>query len=330
MWAVKVEKQTAETVRRVLRQRGLLDQTHLPQEDGEFVLLPVNSCAPEFNCVEAKLSAVPRKPATLEEILAGKLSEEKIKNISKRFDLVGTVAVLEIEGLTPAEEKIVAEGMKRLYPHLTAVVKKSGTIENEYRVRPVELILGDSTETVYTEYGVRMKLDVAKVYFSPRLATERLRVAQKVQPKERVLVMFAGVGPYALLIAKRQPLAKVVGVEINPEAVKYFEENVALNRLEGRVDVFGGDVREVVSKLGKFDRIVMPLPKDAGDFLDVAVAATKPNAIVHFYGFAPRENLFEEAEKKLRKFGMEILERKVCGNIGPYQFRIVIDARVKS
>ncbi len=327
-WVVRINKRIAEAARRELQMDGLLDRSRALGKDGEFVLIPVNLRVDNFPCVEMELPAAKRKQNSLEALLKGKLPKETIARVSKRFDIIGTVAVLELNGLSKAEELIVAEALRTLYPHLTAVAKKTGIIENEYRVRPVELIIGESTRTLYTEFGVRMKLDVAKVYFSPRLATERLRIAEQVRPHERVLVMFAGAGPYALLIAKKQPLAKVAGVELNQAGVDYFKQNILLNHQNGRVEALEGDVRTVVPTLGKFDRIVMPLPKDAGDFLDVAVSAAAPNAVVHFYGFAAKEDLFSAAEEKLKNAGFEVFEKRICGNIGPGQFRIVLDARL--
>src|SRR5262249_55187053 len=152
-----------------------------------------------------------------------------------------------------------------VHKNLRTVLKKLGPMEGEYRVRRVKPIAGEErTETIYKENGVLMKLDVSKVYFSVRLSSERKRIAELVMPNERVRVLFAGVGPFALAIAKRRPEAEVVAVEINPEAVRYMRENIALNKIRN-MEALESDARSLdLRALGrKFDRVVMPLPKSA-------------------------------------------------------------------
>lgn len=336
MYAVKAKAGEGETVRKALAKLGVLDHScKISREKTGFLLIPVTKKSiPGFTVVaDTKLEKQEKKPlGDLSSALKGLLTEEELGKISRSFDIIGSVAVLEIDELPEEKEKLVADTMLGIFPSVKTVCKKTGAIEDEYRVRPVKVLAGDGTETIYIEHGCRMKLDVGKVYFSPRLSTERLRVARQVKAGERVLVMFAGVGPYALLIAREQPGARVWAVEKNPPAVEYMKENISLNKLEGRVEAFLGDVRAVVPTLGmKFDRVVMPLPKDAGDFLDVAFAAMKKNGIVHFYGFGKSE---EEAEKtiegaaKREKVKLKILSSRKCGEIGPKTYRLVVDAQI--
>jgi tRNA (guanine37-N1)-methyltransferase len=139
--------------------------------------------------------------------------------------------------------------------------------------------------------------------------------------------MFAGAGPYSILLAKSHPDCEVVSVELNPAGEKYLRDNIHLNRVGANSQSFCGDVRKVVPKLGKFDRIIMPLPKNAGDFLDVAKAAANPGAVIHFYSFG-RD--FSEAEKLIEKKlpGAEILNKQKCGDIAPGKFRLVFDIKL--
>lgn len=333
MHAVRVKSEDGEAARRALAKLGVLDRGWKIGHRKGFILIPVTKKSIEgFEVVEARLEKQEKKPlGDFPSALKGLLGGEELGRVKRSFDVIGSVAVLEIE-LPREKEKLVAEAMLAAFPSLKTVCKKAGTIEDEFRVRPVKVLAGDGTETLYMEHGCRMRLDVGKVYFSPRLSTERLRVAKQVAPGERVLVMFAGVGPYALLIAKSQPEARVWAVEKNPEGVKYLKENIVLNGLEGRVEAILGDVREVVPGLGmKFDRIVMPLPKGAGDFLDVAFAALKNGGIVHFYGFGKtREGAVKTLEDAARRDGMKakVLSSKTCGEIGPKTYRLVVDAQI--
>lgn len=333
MYAVKVRAWDGEATRRTLARLGLLDHGRKIGKIEDFLLIPVTKKSiTGFMVVTAKLEKLEKK--TLENIssaLEGTLTKEELGRVSRSFDVIGSVAVLEI-GLPAEKEKLVAEAMLKAFPAIKSVCKKAGAIEDEYRVRPIKVLAGNGTETIYTEHGCRMKLDVARVYFTPRLSTERLRVAKQVRPGEKILVMFAGVGPYALLIARQQPSARVWAVEKNPAGVKYLKENIGLNKLEGRVEAFLGDVREVVPKLGMmFDRIVMPLPKGAGDFLDVAFATLKRGGIIHLYGFGKSPgDAVKTLEDAARLNGMKakVLASKTCGEIGPKVYRLVVDAQV--
>lgn len=333
MYAVKVRAQEGEATRRALARLGVIDHGRKIGRENGFLLIPVTKKSiPGFTAVKAKLEKQDKKPVwSLASFLKGILTKEELGHVRKSFDVIGSVAVLEIE--LPAEkEKLVAKEMMKAFPAIRTVCKKAGAIEDEYRVRPIKVLAGDGTETTYAEHGCRMRLDVARVYFTPRLSTERLRVAKQVKPGEKVLVMFAGVGPYALLIARQQADARVWAVEKNPAGVKYLKENIGLNKLEERVVAFLGDVRSVVPKLGmRFDRIAMPLPKGAGDFLDVAFSALEKKGIVHFYGFGKnREEAVKTLEDAAKRYGVKakVLSSKKCGEIGPKTYRLVVDAQI--
>ncbi len=266
------------------------------------------------------------------------MSGRKFRRIA--YDLIGSretgaVAIVEVpEGQDPLE---IAREVASRHKHVKAVLVKLGPREGEERLRKYQLVLGDEdTEVIHREHGYRLKLDPRRVYFSPREATDRADVASHVKPGERVLVMFAGVGPYAVAIAKFQPeVEEVVGVEINPDAVRYFRENIELNRLEGKVRAVLGDVREVCpSMFGRFDRVVMPLPKGAYQFLDLAIRCLKPEGgWIHFYYWGG-EDAPERAAELVSKVA-ESLDRRArvvgwrkVGSYSPRVWRYRVDIRV--
>ena len=194
----------------------------------------------------------------------------------------------------------------------------------------VEVVAGENrTETVHREHGCSYKLDVSAAYFSPRLGTERMRVASQVSPGERVLVLFAGVGPYAILIAKKRKPSEVVAVELNPKACEYMRWNVSKNKVD--VKVVCGDARTETPKLGSFDRIIMPLPKDAGDFLDVVFPAVKSGGVIHFYTFAhDTQEAKAVVKEKAEKLGLKtkVLSSVECGSYSPRLSRTCVDFTV--
>ena len=336
--AVRVPKADGQAIKERLKAEGLLDHGFEIKKENDHLVLPVTGKINGLKTEKIFLKARKHKPRTFREALLREgASEELVNGIARAFDLVGGIAVLEPwRKLTLEEEKLVANALLAVHPNIETVCVKEGIVQTEYRVRPVRVIAGKkSTRTLHTEFGCRMWIDVARAYFSPRYSPERLRVTKQVEKGENVCVMFAGVGPYALLIAQEQPTAKVWAVEINPQAVKLLEENVKLNKCEGKITSVLGDVRVTVPKSGKkFDRIIMPLPKSAQNFLDVAIAHLKPGGTIHFYQFLqetdffkPAENLVNAAAKAAGRRA-KILYAGKCGRVAPGRFRIVVDARI--
>lgn len=272
--------------------------------------------------------------ATLKEALREKLTEEQMQKAPTSFDTVGSIAILEIPEGLEKQEKIIAETLLSLHKNIKTVAKKVGIHKGVFRTQKLKVLAGENTkETEYKENNARLRLNVEKVYFSPRLSTERKRVADQVKEGEKVLVMFSGCAPYVAVISKNTKAKEVVGIEINPTAHRYAEENAKLNKLKN-ARLYLGDVRKALPKLKeKFDRIAMPLPKGAEDFLGVALKAAKKGATIHFYDFL-HEDSFRLAEEKIMaacrkaKKGCRILRNVKCGQFGPRIYRICVDFRV--
>jgi len=264
---------------------------------------------------------------------------EKIKDEKPNsFDIIGHIAIVEVPERLKRKKKLIAKVIMDLNKHIKTVLEKASERKGIYRIRKYRFIAGERKfETIHKEYGCLFKLDPTKVYFSPRELTERQRIASQVKENETVMVMFAGVAPYAIQIAKKQPKVKeVIAIEINPVAAKYARENVVLNKVDDKVKIIEGDVREKCKEFyGKCDRIVMPLPKGAEDFLDIAVKCLKRKGYIHFYNWGNEPNIFENAEKiikdELSKMNVKykiINERKVLP-YAPRKWKVCIDIFVK-
>jgi tRNA (guanine37-N1)-methyltransferase len=188
-------------------------------------------------------------------------------------------------------------------------------------------------EAVAVENGVRLKFNIEKAYYSPRMGSERKRVYEQVMDKEEVLVMFSGIGPYPIEIAKHSK-AKVTGVEMNPSAHKYAIENARINKTS-QVRLYCGDVKRVIPKLKKkFDRIAMPLPKGAENYLPLALRHIKKKGIIHYYDFLEEKSIPLAATAKVKaacaKSGKQCSIKKVvkCGQLAPRAYRVCVDFRV--
>ncbi len=333
---LKIEKQKAESMRKMLLSKGLLDTTHEVSHDSLFVYFPVTGKPQgKFSYVQKALKKRAMKPFSLKEALANKLTAAELDSLVSSFDIIGSIAIIEVPDSLQKHEKEIAKAVMAVHHSVKTVAKKLSAMEGVYRVRRLKVIAGKRTlQTEYHENGVRMRLDVGKVYFSPRLATERKRIAELVRPGERVLVMFAGVGPFALVIAKKQPTAKIAAIELNPAAVKYMKRNVKLNKM-ANVAAIKGDVRALSKKYAHWaGRIAMPLPHSADRFLDCAFLAAAPGCTIHFYSISHEGNPFGEAEAKVKeeakKAGRKvaILNRHIVRPYAPHVVQTVLDFSV--
>ena len=277
------------------------------------------------------------KPRNLREALKGVLTEKEKKKLVTSFDTIGDIAVIDIPDELQKKDRQIGEALLKVHTSLKTVCKRSGIYEGTFRIRHVEVIAGsDDTETKHRESGVVMKLDINQVYFTPRLSHERERIANLVKDGETIAAFFAGVGPFPLIIAKKNPNVKIYAIELNPIAYEYLKMNVNLNGMGGIIRTALGDVKEIASMSlkDKCDRILLPLPKGGEDFLDTAFACAKKNCIIHFYQFAPEEDLFSESIKKVeeaaKKAGrkIEIMNKKVVRPYAPRVNQIVLDIKV--
>jgi len=223
--------------------------------------------------------------------------------------------------------------------HVRLVLRKSGEIAGTFRTRSLEAIAGTgNTETTHREFSCLYQLDVANAYFNPRLSHERLRVARQVKENECVLDMFAGVGPYSILIAKTHKGCEVHSIDINPDAFRYLKYNIMLNRVADRVIPLFGDARQLVEKdlRGRANRVIMNLPSDSSRFLEVALQALKEQGgVIHYYAFASRKDSVLEITKDVRS----IIERhgrvvrsfpfsEIIKEVAPNRVQVAMDVLV--
>ncbi len=261
------------------------------------------------------------------------LSEKELELMPTSFDVVGDIMIFANfpKGLAKKEKKI-AEVILKSYRHVKVVAKKTKQYSGKFRTPKLKVMGGEKRkETVHKENGILLHLNVENVYFSPRSGTERQRIINLVKPKESVLVMFSGCGPYVMEIAKHTQAKEVYGVEINPAGHKYALINAKANKVEGKVHLLKGNVKTLVPKLGaSFDRVLMPLPKTADEFLGIALKATKKGGTIHFYDFQERQE-FSYAEKKVldackkANRSCRIAQVVPCGQYSPGHFRICVD-----
>lgn len=265
---------------------------------------------------------------TLKQELRSVLTEKELAVAPSAFDVLGSkakaVAIIEIPPQLEGKENAIAEALMRKHKNVKTVLKKLSDLKGIFRVRDYEILAGDSnTEVMHVESGCRFLLDPKRCYFSQREATERLRIAEKVNKNDVVMVFFSGVGPYCIIIAKKSKPRKVIGIEINDKAVLYARENAKLNKMN--VETIFGDARHESRRFwGKCDRVIMPLPGKSVEYLEDAIKCLKNKGVIHFYCFVSEGTVNEKKEeltKLVKSFGFHasvIETRKVL----PYKPRI--------
>lgn len=342
MIGLKVRSRDAEKARKYLVQRKLMDYRYMVIRSQDFIYFPILS--PDGGNARNKtlkgLGEVVRKSFTLSnahrpsyrELLKSELGKE-YEDAVKGFDMLGTIAIID----SPAKNaRAVARAVMESNSNVETVLRKTGAVKGAYRIRGYAYVAGKRTYvTTYKENGVVLRFDVRKSFFSNRLSFERGRIAALSKGKENVLVMFAGVGPFAIEIAKKNPKAKVVGIELNSSACKDMRDNILLNKVRN-VSAICADVKKEAKKHPRFaDRIVMPLPKDAHEFLDSVIACAKPRCTVHYYSFVPSEGGTEASISQLSKFFAEkgwkfkVLMVRTVRPYAPDTIEIVVDFEIQ-
>ncbi len=273
----------------------------------------------------------------LKDALSEKLSREELEKLGTSFDILGSrekaVAIIDIPEGLGKKEKTIAKALLEVHKNVKSVLKKLSKREGEFRLRKYRFLAGSrNTEVLHRESGCVFKLDPRKVYFSVREGTERERIAEMVRPGEKILVMFGGVAPFAIAMAKEKNV-RVYSVEKNPDAHGYALENVLLNKVGERVVPILGDVREVCKTLGqKFDRILMPLPEKAWEFLDLAFSCSKRGTMIHLYGIEDSEGELEKrAREQARKGGVKIriIKKRKILPYSPKTFKVCMEIALK-
>jgi len=261
---------------------------------------------------------------SLQELLKDKLQEEKLSLVPKGFEVIGDIAILNLPPSLYDEKHLIAQALKVHSKKIKVVLLKKNKLAGEKRTAEFEILIGDRTTTIHKENDCLFNVDIARTYFSGKLYFERSRIADKVNNGEDVLVLFCGVGPFLIPIAKKKEVT-ITGLEKNAVACGLFKKNVELNHVDA--DIILGDANSMVTLFKKsFDRIVMPAPYGQDHFLDLAGSLLKPEGIIHFYTF---KKDFEIAHFKrlLLERGWTIDFTRKCGEVAPRVSRYVFDLR---
>ncbi len=345
---IRVPLQMGETTRVQLLRLGLLDiQVRIESSDG-FLYVPLIRLIDTGELVSLELQGMEtgiRQFKTLVDtskrlidLLESELSPEELRLLPRAFDMVGDIAILEIPHELRAHEQVIGRAFHRIHPMFATVLVKRGAISGTTRTRQYECIAGiDKTETVHTEYGCRIAVDLAKAYFSPRLSEEHRRVASLVKENETVIDMFTGVGPFALHISHMHR-TKIYAIDVNPHAIELLRKSMSLNRLIGTIIPIVADAHDYVRTNFHMDadRVIMNHPSAAASFIKDACHAVRPGGTIHYYDFiagdAPESAVREKIEDLVSAAGRSILTVSAVRRVresAPHEFQMVVDVVIQ-
>lgn len=316
---VRVDRTDGEATRRRLADLDLLTEEYDVSAAEGSIYIPVS----EPEAVPPDLTVVNHDaPARETQTLPG-----DVLNWEPSYERLGDLAIIDEDDPVTAES--IAEALMTSDLPIEGVLNRASKIKGQTRTRDWEVLRGDRTQTVHREYGSEFALDLESVYFSPRLATERHRVIEQVQNGEQVFDMFAGVGPYAIPMARQG--AQVVATDVNETAIEYLRENAERNGMEKRISAIAADVREIAPEYeGWADRIVMNLPHSAGEFLETAVVLAGDSARIHYYDIQHESAPFEPGEEAIRavaepEYEVHVAIKREVRTYAPHELNVALD-----
>jgi len=270
------------------------------------------------------------------------LGSKKAKKIWSRIEIIGDIAVMRKPPDIDLEDmKAIGEEILKEIPYVKSVWCAVSEVKGTYRLRNYVHLAGENrSETVYVEHGCKFKLDITKVYISPALNYEHKRIAEMVKPGETIVNMFAGIGIFSIVIARKVSPVKVYSIDVNPYAYRYMVENVRINKVENYVIPLLGDAAEViVEKLtSAADRVLMPLPELAISYLKYAVLSLRSKGFLHTYLFVKANNRKESLKKAEKMYSQELIKYvrnykllfyRVVRSVGPRKYQVVLDYYVE-
>lgn len=349
--SLRVTKTSTQKALTLLRKLVLMNRELKLNRENDYIHIPLmrmpcvdeleelKENLPDLQIFEREFESV-KQPTGLIDLLSAKMPSRVLASLPHAIDFIGDIAVVEIPPEIEPFKQVVGDAILKAHKRVKTVVSKGGAVSGIYRLRNFEVIGGETrTQTVHQEHGCVFHVDIAKAYFSPRLSYEHARIASSVREGETVIDMFAGVGPFSILIAKKHIDTHVYAIDVNPEAHVFLKKNVVVNRVIDKVTPVLGDARQVINEklAGAADRVIMNLPEKAIEYVDVACKALKPEGgVTHYYEFVNMREPIEiaksrlaEAIKQTKRELHETLHARIVRGVAPFTYQVVVDAKIK-
>ena len=345
---VKVKSIDANEMITHLESINNIDKTRKIIEENNFVYIPLktkNEPDIDIKYFFSKKELPKRKEKKkFKDVVCEFLTEDEVEKLKTSYDIVGDLAIIEIDEDLRKKEKKIAQALLETNNLIKGVFRKDGAHHGKFRTQKMKFLAGENRlETLHKENRIKLKLNIQEVYFSARQSTERKRISQKVRDGEKVLVLFSGCAPFPCTIAKNSNPIIVCGVEMNPIGHQFGQENIKLNKLNNvflsnndarDFEKINNDFKDLEHYTKRFDRIIMPHPSDSENFLEHALKFAQKNTYFHFYTFSDEDKI-KEKEKEIieicnsKNFNVKIIETVLCGQHSPAHYRICVDFMIE-
>jgi len=334
-----VNKLDASSMIHQLKEKSLIDSTKKIAQEDENVYIPLvenDQPIPDFEIpyeiTEFSFEIRESKPDSLKDALKQLLPEVDHNLYQTSYDQIGDLAVIDLNEELIKYADTVGQAILLSNPSINAVFRKSTKVDGLLRLRGLENIGGElRTSTIHKEHGLRMAVDIAQAYFSPRLATEHHRIAKLIKPRTTVLDLFGSLAPFALHITKDKDV-KVVTVDINPNVPTLIQKSINLNKLQGEIEIICEDAKKFLSTISdrKFDYIIMNHPSGAFEFLNDAMKVLNTEGIIFYYDFIEIEDYQKRVKQKLKGLPIKIRNIHIVRQSSPYQYHLCVELQLET
>jgi tRNA (guanine37-N1)-methyltransferase len=289
--ALRVERGRGEAVRRLLRDAALLRSDLEILRTKESLLIPIleNGAVPrEWGTVtEGEFDAIAR-PAVGDYRRLLHLPPEEQSLLPRSFDVVGDVVLVRIPDELASHRAEIGTALLGFVPGARIVGADRGVHGTE-RTRSLERIAGSGGWTTrHRENGIEVDVDLARAYFSPRLAREHARVAEEVGAGDRVYDLCCGVGPFSLTIARDARARSISAVDSNASAIALLRAAAERQRFPTPIRSFVAPVEDFSASAEPVERVILNLPHQGIKYLPSVARTVARRGRLYYYEVTPR------------------------------------------
>ena len=336
---LKIIQKETEKMRQYLIKKNLIRFDLKIIKDQKFSFIPIIKMTDEikdFEIVEKNFEKQKQKYNSYKDYLS--IEENIRKKLPNSYDTIGKIILIKLTSELFKYQKIIGEALIETNKNIKTVCRID-PVSGELRTRKLTIIYGDkNTLTNHNEFGLKYNIDISKAYFSPRLANERKRISELVKKDEIIVDMFAGVGPFSIIIAKYANPKKIYLIDKNKYAIKFAEKNILINNVLDKIEVLNIDAKNIerymLKNNEKADRIIMNLPFSAFDYFTNALKIAADDTIIHYYDILNEDKiknriheLYKIAESN--RFNIKNIGIRKIKSYSPHEFYIGIDITAK-
>ena len=218
------------------------------------------------------------------EQIASKIDSELHHNLPRKWKKIGDIVILDLSKIENEKEKIAEIYAQVL--NVKTIIQKNKISGELRKPEDTELLYGKETVTEISEYGIKYKLDLAEIMWSPGNTGWRSALSgpEKVsefytfdKPKT-IIDYFAGIGYFSIQMAKGYPEAEIIAIDKNPKSIEYLTLNAKNNSVN--IKIINDDCRNIELKA---DVIHLGYIGNTIDFLEHAHNCLNDNGTVIFH-----------------------------------------------